>query len=62
MPESKNAQRMMTHQKATGDSLTNPENMSIKIQLILEQCELNCVLISRYFSVVNTTVLQSVVD
>lgn len=33
--------------------------MSIKIQLILEQCELNCALISRYFSVVNTTVLQS---
>lgn len=33
--------------------------MSIKIQLILEQCELNCALISRYFSVVNTTVLHS---
>ena len=24
VPESKNAQRMTTHQKATGDSLTNP--------------------------------------
>lgn len=33
--------------------------MSIKIQLILEQCEVNCVVISRYFSEVNTTVLHS---